>query len=155
MEREVERVYATFLTRVVRKPRSDCKRDLLPRWLVCPDYPVPKHAKMDLGEVTVNQGRHMHGIGLMPPVSRMKEGLEVHFATNQRLYVRAGGLLRVHAEKIESRPGYVTAYAFKSLRRGRADFADLVILPRPKDQVPVRETWQEELLPQKKLAIRW
>src|SRR5215216_195474 len=154
MEKEVERVNAILVTRVVRKPRSDCKRDLLPRWFVCPDYRVPKHAKMDLGEVTVNHGRHMHGIGLMPPVSRMKQGLEAHFATNQRLYVRAGGLLRVHAEKISSRPRYVTGYAFKSLRRGRADFADLVILPRPKEQVPVRETWQEELLP-KKLAIRW
>src|SRR5215207_79773 len=110
MEKEVERVYATFLTRVVRKPRSDCKRDLLPRWFVCPDYPVRKHAKMDLGEVTINHGRHIHGIGLMPPVSRMKEGLEAHFATNQRLYVRAGGLLRVHAEKIETRPMYVTGY---------------------------------------------
>jgi len=85
MEKEVERVYATFLTRVVRKPQSDCNRDLLPRWFVCPDYPVPKHRKMDLAEVTVNHGRHMHGIGLMPPVSRMKEGLEAHFATNQRL----------------------------------------------------------------------
>src|SRR5215207_6844421 len=155
MEKEVERVYATFLTRVVRKPRSDCKRDLLPRWFVCPDYPVPKHAKMDLGQVTVNHGRHMHGIGLMPPVSRMTVGLDRHFVRNQSLYARAGGLMRVHAEKITSRPAYVTEYAFKSLRRGRADFDDLVILPRPKDQVPVRETWQEELLPKKKLAIRW
>jgi hypothetical protein len=108
-----------------------------------------------LGQVTINQGRHMHGVALLPPVSRMKEGLGLHFATNQGLYVRAGGLLRVHAEKIESRPGYVTEYAFKSLRRGRADFSDLVILPRPKDQVPVRETWQEELLRDQKPSLRW
>jgi hypothetical protein len=155
MEKEVERVYAILVTRVVRKPRSDCKRDLIPRWFVCPDYPVPKHRKMDLAEVTVNHGRHMHGIGLMPPVSRMKEGLDRHFVRNQGLYVRDRGLLRVHAERITSRPGYVTGYAFKSLRRGRADFADLVILPRPKDQVPVRETWREELLPVEKPSLRW
>jgi hypothetical protein len=91
MEKEVERVYATFLTRVVRKPPSDCKRDLLPRWFVCPDYPVPKHRKSDLAEITVNHGRHMHGIGLMPPVSRMKVGLDRHFVRNQGLYARAGG----------------------------------------------------------------
>src|SRR5215207_4599586 len=111
MEKEVKRLYATFLTRVVRKPRSDCKRDLLPRWFVCPDYPVPKHRKSDLGEVTVNHGRHMHGIALLPPVSRLKEGLERHFVRNQGLYVRDRGLLRVHAERITSRPGYVTEYA--------------------------------------------
>jgi hypothetical protein len=75
MEKEVERVYSLLVTRVVRKPRSDCRRDLLPRWFVCPDYPVPKHAKSDLGTVTINDGRHLHGIALMPPVSRMKEGL--------------------------------------------------------------------------------
>src|SRR5829696_7293707 len=108
MEKEVERAYSILLTRVVRKPRSDCQRDLLPRRFVCPDYPVPKHAKMDLGEVTVNHGRHIHGIGLMPPVSRMKEGLDRHFVRNQGLYVRDGGLLRVHAEKIVTRPRYVT-----------------------------------------------
>jgi hypothetical protein len=97
----------------------------------------------------------MHGIGLMPPVSRMKEGLDRHFVREQGLYVRAGGLMRVHAEKITSRPGYVTEYAFKALRSGRADFDDLVILPRPRDQVPVRDAWEEELLDAQRPSIRW
>src|SRR5215203_1872469 len=123
--------------------------------VVCPDYPVPKHRKSDLGEVTVNHGKHMHGIALLPPVSRLKEGLDRHFVRNQSLYVRAGGLMRVHAGKISSKPGYVTEYAFKSLRRGRADFDDLVILPRPKDQVPVRESWEQELLRDQKPSLRW
>jgi hypothetical protein len=62
--------------------------------------------------------------------------------------------MRVHAERIMSRPAYVTEYAFKSLRNGRADFDELVILPRPKDQVPARDAWEEELLAQRP-SIRW
>jgi hypothetical protein len=37
MESEVERVYATLLTRVVRDPTHEKNKDLLPRWIICPD----------------------------------------------------------------------------------------------------------------------
>ena len=55
MQREVERVYATLLTRIIRNPR---KIPLfgLPFWIVFPDYPVPKHAKMELRDVVLNGG---------------------------------------------------------------------------------------------------
>src|SRR5829696_5658998 len=42
MEREVERVYATILTRIIREPRKHPISEL-PLWIVCPDFPVPKH----------------------------------------------------------------------------------------------------------------
>lgn len=68
MQREVERVYATVLTRIIRNPR---KIPLfgLPLWIVFPDYPVPKHAKMELRDVVLNGGLHLHGIALVPPWS--------------------------------------------------------------------------------------
>ena len=70
MEREVERVYATILTRIIR--RSDKHPTFeLPRWIVCPDFPVPKHAKKDLRELTINGGLHMQGVALIPPWNRM------------------------------------------------------------------------------------
>ena len=61
MQREVERVYATVLTRVLR-PSPNKSIAAYPLWIVCPDFPVPKHAKMDLKEVTVNDGLHYRGL---------------------------------------------------------------------------------------------
>src|SRR5215210_2655923 len=69
MEREVERVYATVLPRVVRKPQSDLQHGNLPVGLAGPDYPVPKHGKQDLQAVTINDGRHVQAIELKPPGS--------------------------------------------------------------------------------------
>ena len=87
MQREV--VYATVLTRIIRNPR---KIPLfgLPLWIVFPDYPVPKHAKMELRDVAVNGGLHLHGIALVPPWSRMNCGLDDHFEMSQELYARRG-----------------------------------------------------------------
>src|SRR3954469_6826546 len=81
MEREVERVYSTVLTRIIRDPRK-VSILALPLWIVCPDYPVPKHAKhakQALRDVTVNDGLHMHGIALIPPWNRMNEQFDQHF----------------------------------------------------------------------------
>ena len=72
MHREVERIYSTVLTRIIRDPRK-VPIVTLPLWIVCPDYPVPKHAKQSLRDVTVNDGLHMHGTALTPPWNRMKE----------------------------------------------------------------------------------
>src|SRR5687768_15139896 len=76
MEKETERVYAIFVTRVVRKPTSPSAQGFLPIWILFPDFPVPKHAKKPLRDVALNDGRHIQGIALMPPVSRMSEGLD-------------------------------------------------------------------------------
>ena len=89
MQREVERVYATVLTRIIRNPR---KIPLfgLPLWIVFPDYPVPKHAKMELRDVVLNGGLHLHGIALFLRRNRMNCGLDDHFEMAQELYVRRG-----------------------------------------------------------------
>src|SRR5215207_6446888 len=67
MQRENERVYSTLLTRVVRDPTAEKNQRQLPIWLRCPDLPVPKRAKVDISEVTINDGLHMHAIALEPP----------------------------------------------------------------------------------------
>src|SRR4051812_3617666 len=60
MEREVERVYATvyatLLTRMVRKPRSNTQHGNLPIWIGCPYFrrvpkDVPEHEREELREV--------------------------------------------------------------------------------------------------------
>ena len=130
MQREVERVYATVPTRIIRNPRKIPVFGL-PLWIVCPDYPVPKHAKMELRDVVVNGGLHLHGIALVPPWNRMNGGLEEHFEMSQELYVRRGHpLCRVHAVPITTNPGFVTGYALKMIPRRRLAFDDVLILPR-------------------------
>ncbi len=45
MERELERIYALLLTRIVRDPKTAARYEALPLWIACPDYPVPKHER--------------------------------------------------------------------------------------------------------------
>src|SRR5215212_4098605 len=62
MQRELERVYAITLTRVIRKPRCEAEQDRLPILIACPDLPVPKRQKVSLCDVIVNDGLHYQGI---------------------------------------------------------------------------------------------
>src|SRR5665213_1108835 len=94
MEREIERIYATMRTRIIRNPMSRSVVEKLPMWICSPDFPVPKHHKQSLSAVIVNDGLHYHGICLLPPESRLKEPLTEPVANHQGLYVRDGTLVR-------------------------------------------------------------
>jgi hypothetical protein len=67
------RFYATFLTRVVRNPNSIFQLSQRPLLIAAPDYPVPKHHKQKLSEVTINDGLHVHGLLVVPWDCRLKE----------------------------------------------------------------------------------
>jgi len=130
MEHEIERVYAKCLTRVFRNPANIDILNL-PMWIVCPDYPVPKHEKSGVTEIALNDGRHAHAIGLMPTNSRMRGTLDEHFEERQDLYAGPGrAIARVHAKPITFSPAYAMEYALKSLSRGRTNSDDMLILPR-------------------------
>ena len=130
-QRDVERVYAKVLTRIIRDPTSKGNVNRLPLWIVTPDYPVPKRQKQSLEDVALNDGLHLHALAAIPPVSRLKVGLDQHFQEFQDLYVEAKYPLRwLHAEPIISNPGYAVGYGFKSVQRGRATFDDIIVLPR-------------------------
>jgi hypothetical protein len=128
MEKCVERTYAKALTRIIREPRK-LEISKLPMWIVCPDYPVPKHDKSSLIEVQRNQGIHIGGIALIPPWSRLKEGLDVHFLRHQGLYT-TGGVARVHATPVTKTPLAAVDYSFKAIRRRRSHLDDILVLPR-------------------------
>ena len=83
MEREVERVYATILTRVVREPRKHPTSEL-PLWIVCPDFPVPTHSKKTSGKVTINAGCTLTETHCAAR-NRMNCGLDEHFEICQEL----------------------------------------------------------------------
>ena len=110
MFEEVERIYATALTRIVRNPRAKSAVGNLPIWIVFPDFPVPKHAKQTLSTIALNDGMHVHAIALIPPVNRMNISLGKHLRSQQGLYLGKNGLVaRVHAKKIRRAAKTVTA----------------------------------------------
>ncbi|WP_292532183.1 hypothetical protein [Methylocystis sp.] len=136
MEKDVERVFATFLTRVVRNPTSRRSVGKLPIWIASPDYPVRKNDKQPVGDFCINDGRHIQGICLMPPKSRLKEPLNEHFEEYATLYVRAPfPLVLIDAEPITKTSGKATDYTLKALKSGRATNDEIVVLPRALTEV--------------------
>src|SRR6266446_6163981 len=75
MEREVVRWYGRLATRTVRKPRSPRWAPLLPKGVFVPDLPVYKKSKQNLRDVVINDGLHMHGIGVANRLGRISEPL--------------------------------------------------------------------------------
>jgi hypothetical protein len=136
MEKDVERVYATLLTRVVRNPTSGQSNGKRPIWIACPDYPVRKNDKQPVDDFCINDGRHIHAVCLMPPKSRMKESLKEHFEENATLYVRAPfPLVRIDVKPITKTPGEATDYTLKALKNGRATNDEIVVFPRTLTEV--------------------
>ncbi len=139
MEKELERVYAKLLTRIVRRPHSWMNTNRLPKWIACPDFPVRKLEKTPVGDFCVNGGRHIHAICLIPPKSRLGTPLDEHFEDNASLYIRPRlPLVRLHAKPITETPGNATDYVLTALKSGRALNDDVLVLPRSADEVSER-----------------
>lgn len=134
MEREVERVYALLVTRIVRKPTAPSSVGRLPIWFCSPDRPVFKHAKQGRWDAFVNDGRHMHAVAFIPPWSRLKDDLITHFLRllrRESAYVRASDpLIRIDVQPITKRTGYVVGYARKHVGHGLIAEDATLILPR-------------------------
>lgn len=142
MEREVIRVYATLLPRIVRKPCAPSSVERLPVWFCAPDLPVFKRARQGRLDVLVNEGRHMHATGFLPPWSRLREDLATHFDRHRDLYVRPGqGLIRIDAEPITHCVGYVVGYARKLIAGERVSGDATLILPRSRSEM--KDRWNQ------------
>lgn len=124
MNDEVQRVYSTFVTRVVRNPRSETNKASLPFLITVPDRPAYKREKQNLADLKINNGLHLHGILCVPWTSRLKVDVATHFKTNETIYVR-NRLLRLDVAPIYSAD--VVDYAFKSLKNGNAAADDIQV----------------------------
>jgi hypothetical protein len=130
MHREAERAYDWILTRVWKHPYAAGRRALLPRWILAPDEPVAKVEKVSVRSDLPNGGLHMQGVVVMPPGSRMREGLDVHLAREgARYYPRGAPLISLHATPITSDLAYVHRYNFKASQRSRATEDEILLLP--------------------------
>jgi len=136
MEREIERVYATLVTRVVRKPTAPSSAGRLPVWLCCRDMPVFKNEKQCLSDVLANDGLHTHAAAFQPPVSRLGVDLATHFEEYRDLYVRRGlPLIRIDVQPITHDIGYVMDYVRKQIGRGMTGEDTMLILPRGRTEM--------------------
>jgi hypothetical protein len=122
MNDEIQRVYSTFVTRVVRNPRSKPNKASLPFLITVPDRPVNKQKHQKLPDLKINNGLHLHGILCVPCTSRLKVDVATHFKTNEVVYVK-NRLLRIDVKPIYSAD--VVDYAFKSLKSGNATPDDI------------------------------
>jgi len=129
MSDAVYRFYATFLTRVVRKPKSPFHSGERPLLFAAPDYPVPKHEKQSMSDFAVNGGLHFHGLLAVPLESRLKEDVISHLQSNFATYIKSP-LRRIDAVLIENKFGFVTDYALKSVKRNRFKWDDVIVLPK-------------------------
>jgi hypothetical protein len=131
MRTEMEGVYASFITRLIRRPRSSGV--VLPRLITCPDWPVNKAVRRTLSEIKTNGGLHHHGILLVPPANkhhRLKVPVEQHFREHQDYYVRDHLLKTVDARPFPVEDAErVTDYVLKGLKANRLDDDETLLFP--------------------------
>ena len=136
MRNEVERVYSTMVTRIVRKPNSLERLDNLPWFIGCEDKIVPKNKKVSLRDVTINDGSHINGVFLFPLKSRLRKHPIDLIGDNQKYYIPEGGpLLRIHFTPLHVTLTKAVDYTFKSIKRGWVKEEDIIILPKSSTEV--------------------
>jgi hypothetical protein len=136
MKEYLFRWYGRLATRIVRTPRSPKSMPFLPKAILVPDYPVPKHKKKTLMEVSVNDGLHFHGLVLATRIgTRLQETLDVHMKLRGPTYHTAE-LHHISVRPITHDPEYVTEYGMKALKRGRFSQDDVLIFPRTVSELP-------------------
>jgi hypothetical protein len=138
---QIEGTYASFLTRLNRRPRA--YGAINPILIACPDWPVAKYEKKSLREILTNDGLHYHGLLLLPPAtstSRLKVSAQQHFVDQQSYYVRDQILNRIHVQPFETEDVFdVTDYALKGLKTNRLPAEEtLLILPKSNREIRTR-----------------
>ena len=138
MHQKLEFWYQKLATRTVRKPKSPKWVSFLPKAILVPDLPVPKHAKQRLRDVIVNDGLHVHGLVVATrDAPRLPDPLDVHIRQHRGTYV-TGQLRHLDVQPITHAPEYVAEYAMKALKRYRFSADDIWIFPRDISELPSR-----------------
>jgi hypothetical protein len=121
--------YARFIWRFVHDPHRSKERDWLPVLLLFPDRPVWKSDGFGQADIQINAGGlHFNGILLIPPKSRFHECPVEHINHHQSRYI-GKDIARIHIVKADRNVHYLMDYITKSLKRGRANPDDILILP--------------------------
>ncbi|MBB2703587.1 MULTISPECIES: hypothetical protein [Rhizobium] len=129
MENEVERIYATLLTRFL-KDQSKVPIDEWPFFMGCVDWPVHKKVKKAIHGIANNDGMHFGGIYMVPPKTRTAMNLEDVVERAMPQIMRSGLLTNIHVKPIRDTPRKAAGYVLKSFDRLRIGSDEILILPR-------------------------
>jgi hypothetical protein len=130
MKKQLGWFYGRLAKASVPKASSPKWSQFLPKVVLAPDFPVFKHSKQQLRDVTMNNGLHWHGLVLATWLApRLQESLDVHVRENLGRYL-VGNIRRIDVQPITYDVGYVTGYGMKSLKSSRVSEDDILIFPR-------------------------
>src|ERR1700722_9417382 len=116
MKKHLGWFYGRLAKASVPKASSPKWSRFLPKVVLAPDLPVPKHTKVELRDVTVNNGLHWHGLILVNPLApKMQDRLNNHINGNLRKYL-VGSIRTIDVKPITYTPEYLTGYGLKSLK---------------------------------------
>ena len=87
--------------------------------------------------MVINDGLHVHGIGVANRLGRISESLDVHFAEKLEEYLTSN-LRHIDVERITHMAKYVTSYAMKGLKRPMFSPDQILVLPRTLGELPDR-----------------
>jgi hypothetical protein len=135
---EVQRVYSTLLTRVVRRPRT-ALTDTMPVLVGVADLPVYKRDRESSPVVPCNDGLHLHALVMMPPSSRLNGSLADHFEANADMYAGPrSSIQRIDVRPVTHGHGRVVDYVFKTVLNRRLTYDEAVlVLPRTRGELRV------------------
>jgi hypothetical protein len=137
MKKHLGWFYGRLAKASVPKASSMEWAEFLPKMVLAPDLPVPKHSKVQMKDVTINDGLHWHGLMVVNPFApKMRGPLDLHIKENRGKYL-VGSIREVDVKPITSTPDYVTGYGLKSLKN-RFSTDEIVIFPRNVSELPTK-----------------
>ena len=139
MEREVERIYRTLLTRITRRPKKT-RLGELPILIGCPDSPVQKREARGRPPSQVpNAAVHYHFVLAVPSRSRLREPLDQHVQRNIDYY-KGKIVLEIHVTPVTDVEGRLADYVLKQLKRKTYTADDILVLPQHNSELPLRRS---------------
>jgi len=136
MKKQLGWFYGRLAKASVPKASSQKWSQYLPKAVLVPDFPVFKHSKQRLRDVTTNNGLHWHGIILATwRALKLQQSLDVHVKENPGTYL-VGHIRRIDVKPITHDVEYVTGYGMKSLKSSRVSDDDILIFPRSVSELP-------------------
>src|SRR5262249_44802402 len=127
MKKHLGWFYGRLAKASVPKASSVKWSQFLPQLILAPDLPVPKRSKVQLRDVTMNNGLHWHGLALINPLApKLYEPLDAHISSNLGKYL-TGSIRQIDVKPITYKPEYVTGYGMKGLKRSSFSNDDVLI----------------------------
>jgi hypothetical protein len=136
MKKHLGWFYGRLVKASVPKASSPKWSPFLPKVVLAPDLPVPKHSKVQLRDVAINNGLHWHGLILVNPLApKLPGNLDVHIKKHWKKYL-VGSIRTIDVKPITHAPEYVTEYGMKGLKRSSFSEDDILIFPRSVSELP-------------------